>query len=81
MIKIDKSAFTPEELATYQALIAKATVNADDETYAEDEGDFELPTKRKKPFTKEEQPMEKSAASLSSPQHLNASRPSKSRSR
>lgn len=63
MIKIDKSAFTPEELATYQALIAKATVDADDETYAEDEGDFELPTKRKKPFTKEEQPMEKSAAS------------------
>lgn len=63
MIKIDKSAFTPEELATYQALIAKATVTVEDEDFTEEEENFEQPTKRKKPFVKEEQPMEKSAAS------------------
>lgn len=31
MIKIDKSAFTPEELATYESLIAKASVEVKDE--------------------------------------------------
>lgn len=34
MIRIDKSAFTPEERATYEALIAKASVEAEDETPA-----------------------------------------------
>ena len=34
MIRIDKSAFTPEERATYEALIAKASVKAEDETPA-----------------------------------------------
>lgn len=52
-IKIDKSVFTPEELKTYQALIAKATV---DPEAAEDEMEKErpdFPPKKKKVFEEE----------------------------
>lgn len=44
-IKIDKSVFTPEELETYKALIAKATV--DPEASQEEMAD-EMPPKKKK---------------------------------
>ena len=43
-IKIDKSVFTPEELETYKALIAKATV---DPEAAEDEMEDEKPKKKR----------------------------------
>lgn len=52
-IKIDKSVFTPEELKTYQALIAKATV---DPEAAEDEMEKErpdFPPKKKRVFEEE----------------------------
>ena len=47
-IKIDKSVFTPEELETYKALIAKATVDpeAAEETMEEDRPDFPPRKKR-----------------------------------
>ena len=47
-IKIDKSIFTEEELAQYQALIAKATVNPDDaeKEMADEEPDFPPRKKR-----------------------------------
>ena len=50
MIKIDKSAFTPDELATYQSLIAKARVEYEDDMDddmdddMEDRMEGELPT-------------------------------------
>ena len=52
-IKIDKSVFTPEELETYKALIAKATV---DPEAAEDEMEKErpdFPPKKKRVFEEE----------------------------
>lgn len=50
-IKIDKSVFTPEELSTYQALIAKATV---DPEAVEREMEEERPDKKKRRFFEEE---------------------------
>ena len=44
-IKIDKSVFTPDELNTYKALIAKATV---DPEAGEDEMEKEMPAKEEK---------------------------------
>lgn len=53
-IKIDKSVFTPEELETYKALIAKATVDPES---AEDEMEKErpdFPPKKRRNFFEEE---------------------------
>ena len=62
MIKIDKSAFTPEELATYQTLIAKARVEYEDDMDddMEDEMEGEIPTEPAKKKCKT--PMAKSAS-------------------
>lgn len=49
-IKIDKSVFTPEELETYKALIAKATVDPES---AETEMEKEKPPKKKRVFEEE----------------------------
>lgn len=53
-IKIDKSIFTEEELAQYQALIAKATVDPDaaEKEMADERPDF--PPKKKKKFVEED---------------------------
>ena len=53
-IKIDKSVFTPEELSTYQALIAKATVDpeAAEKEMADERPEFP-PKKKKKVFEEE----------------------------
>ena len=49
-IKIDKSVFTPEELETYKALIAKATV---DPKAGEEEMEDERPEPRRREFREE----------------------------
>lgn len=58
-IKIDKSVFSAEELATYEALIAKASV--DTEAAAEEEEDKIPPAPKKKAEEKAEEGVEKSA--------------------
>ena len=70
MITIDKSAFTAEELATYEALIAKATVNPEANKEEMEEEVPSVPAKKqtKKPVEKEDdEPVEtkKSAAEAS----------------
>ena len=54
-IKIDKSVFTPEELDTYKALIAKATVDVEaaEEEMSEERPDFP-PKKKRVEFEEEE---------------------------
>lgn len=47
-IKIDKSVFTPEELETYKALIAKATVDPEAAEEAMEEERPEFPPKKKR---------------------------------
>jgi hypothetical protein len=59
-IKIDKSVFTPEELNTYKALIAKATVDVEaaEEEMSEERPDFP-PKKKRVEFEEEEVETEK----------------------
>ena len=59
-IKIDKSVFTPEELDTYKALIAKATVDVEaaEEEMSEERPDFP-PKKKRVEFEEEEVETEK----------------------
>lgn len=54
MITIDKSAFTAEELATYEALIAKATVDPEANKEEVEEEVPPVPTSKKKPVEKED---------------------------
>jgi DNA-binding protein YbaB len=49
-IKIDKSVFTPEELETYKALIAKATVDPEASQEEMDEERPEMPPRKKRVF-------------------------------
>lgn len=60
MLKIDKSVFTAEELAQYEALIAKAKVNP--EAAEEEEEDKKPPVPKKKIEKEEDEKMEKSAS-------------------
>lgn len=59
-IKIDKSLFTPEELAMYQALIAKATVDPEDnQEQAEEEAQLPpTPPVREEPESESEEEVE-----------------------
>lgn len=68
MITIDKSAFTAEELATYEALIAKATVDPEANKEEVEEEVPPVPASKKKPVEKEDdEPVDtkKSAAEAS----------------
>lgn len=68
MITIDKSAFTAEELATYEALIAKATVDPEANKEEVEEEVPPVPAPKKKPVEKEDdEPVDtkKSAAEAS----------------
>ena len=68
MITIDKSAFTAEELATYEALITKATVDPEANKEEVEEEVPPVPAPKKKPVEKEDdEPVDtkKSAAEAS----------------
>ena len=52
-IKIDKSVFTPEELETYKALIAKATVDPEAEEKEMEKERPEFPPRKKRVFEEE----------------------------
>ena len=52
-IKIDKSVFTPEELETYKALIAKATVDPEAAEEEMEEERPEMPPRKKRVFEEE----------------------------
>ena len=57
-IKIDKSVFTPEELDTYNALIAKAMVDPEAAEKEMDMEDPNFPPRKKKRFFEEEKEVE-----------------------
>lgn len=57
-IKIDKSVFTPEELDTYNALIAKAMVDPEAAEKEMDTEDPDFPPRKKKRFFEEEEQVE-----------------------
>lgn len=71
MITIDKSAFTAEELATYEALIAKATVDPEANKEEVEEEVPPVPAKKqtKKPVEKEvDEPVETKKSAEQSPE-------------
>lgn len=68
MITIDKSAFTAEELATYEALIAKATVDPEANKKEVEEEVPPVPPKKKPVEKEDDEPVETKKSAEQSPE-------------